>query len=44
MIERDSAAGAGSQLLVSAGWSCWITIVSDPSRSRRRPGVQSPME
>ena len=38
MIGRNGAAGAGSQLLVSAGWSCWITMVSDPSLFRRRPG------
>jgi hypothetical protein len=31
-------------LLVSAGSSCWITMVSDPSLARRRPGVRSPME
>ena len=44
MSSRNGAAGAGSQLLVSAGCLRWITIVSDPSLSRRRPGVRSPME
>jgi hypothetical protein len=39
-MARNGAAGVGSQLPVSAGGSCWITMVSEPSlppAQARRP-------
>jgi hypothetical protein len=35
--------GAGSQLDVSAGFSCWMRMVSEPSGFFFRPSVVLPM-